>query len=422
MGTHPIFESDFDCLTGMSAFDSESLFTAFDQVGWNKAQAPTIDDAYEQLPDESDTDKVRRLQLENARLKRVVSLLVPPKPVKDQESGPLCQLNFYHNQLSRHHKDQIIKLVTNFIQEAEQEREMDLFDPLPFQRSSISLPSNGEDYDEFKVIQSVQIFPNGYYFDRIGEPIGAFEPKDAFWVMPEYQAIYRDVLTENPEDDLGKIESSKKKMAKVCFNCGAEGCSIAKCPHPRNPAEINKRKEEFNKMFGSSTPRGPNIRLFEAGDGHAKDKRFANFKPGSISQELRKALGYTECQLPEWIYQIRKYGYPPGWLKEATVRESGVSVQEEGEVNEISISNTDERKIVGLDSSKIVSYPGYNVQMPDGVPDNHSRETPKFSEKDDRKLFIVQFCQRNNCEIIEPKKRTLSSDDDQLSPKKAKIR
>ena len=59
--------------------------------------------------------------------------------------------------------------------------------------------------------------------------------------------------------------------------------------------------------------------------------------------------------------------------------------------------------------------------MPDGVPDNNSRETPKFSEKDGRELFIAQFCQRNNCEIIEPKKRTLSSDDDQLSPKKVQI-
>lgn len=75
----------------MSAFDSESLFTAFDQVGWNKgsnsvliknqkvtvvwpqltshsASAPDINAAYEQLPDESPTDQIRRLQLENNKL------------------------------------------------------------------------------------------------------------------------------------------------------------------------------------------------------------------------------------------------------------------------------------------------------------------------------------------------------------------
>ena len=45
-------------------------------------------------------------------------------------------------------------------------------------------------------------------------------------------------------------------MAKCCFNCGSTECSIAKCPHPKNPAEINRRKEEFNAMFGSmGTPR-----------------------------------------------------------------------------------------------------------------------------------------------------------------------
>ena len=45
-------------------------------------------------------------------------------------------------------------------------------------------------------------------------------------------------------------------MLKCCFNCGSTECSIAKCPHPKNPAEINRRKEEFNAMFGSmGTPR-----------------------------------------------------------------------------------------------------------------------------------------------------------------------
>lgn len=51
----------------MAAFGSESLFTAFDQVGWNAAQGPTIDDAYEEMPNETDSDKLRRLQLENSK-------------------------------------------------------------------------------------------------------------------------------------------------------------------------------------------------------------------------------------------------------------------------------------------------------------------------------------------------------------------
>ena len=59
---------------------------------------------------------------------------------------------------------------------------------------------------------------------------------------------------------------------------------------------------------------------------------------------------------------MRKHGYPPGWLEEAIVRESGVTVQEEGEVNEISLTmSSQSRKIVGIDAAKIVSYSGYNT-------------------------------------------------------------
>ena len=53
----------------------------------------------------------------------------------------------------------------------------------------------GDEYDEFRIIQSVQIFPDGYVLDRIGEPIGPFEPKDAHWSLPEYEALYKDLLT-----------------------------------------------------------------------------------------------------------------------------------------------------------------------------------------------------------------------------------
>ena len=56
-------------------------------------------------------------------------------------------------------------------------------------------------------------------------------------------------------------------------------------------------------------------------------------------------------------------GYPPGWLNEALVRESGVAVQEEGEVNEISISgNGVEKKVVGIDAGRIILYKGYNCE------------------------------------------------------------
>ena len=77
------------------------------------------------------------------------------------------------------------------------------------------------------------------------------------------------------------------------------------------------------------------------------------------------ACGFKPTEIPSWIYYFRKFGYPPGWLDEALVRESGVQVrdQEEGEVSELIIhSNIESRVVKGLDSSKIIEYPGFNIQ------------------------------------------------------------
>lgn len=398
----------------MAAFGSESLFTAFDQVGWNAAQGPTIDDAYEEMPNETDSDKLRRLQLENSKLKRVVKLMVPPKPIKDSEKGPICQIGFYHNSLSRHHKDGLIKCITEFIEEAEKDREMDIYDQLPSQKAAIDLPSHGEDYDDFKIIQSIQIFPDGYIVDRIGEPIGSLDPKSAKWTLPVYEGLYKDTLSENVEEDLVKVEATKKKMSKCCFNCGSEKHGIAACTEPRNPEAINKRKEEFKAMFGAGTPRGPNIRLFEAGDGHSSNKKYANFKPGVISEALHKACGFKPTEIPSWIYYFRKFGYPPGWLDEALVRESGVQVrdQEEGEVSELIIhSNIESRVVKGLDSSKIIEYPGFNIQMPEGIRDDFGGDIERLTPKFYKNRFIETYCNRNKIEKMNFGKKRKPSED-----------
>ena len=134
--------------------------------------------------------------------------------------------------------------------------------------------------------------------DKIGEPIGTKTSADAAnWRIPEYDSLYRHLLGSNPEEDQAKLEEAKKKLSKCCFNCGSENCSIAKCPKPKDPKEINRRKEEFMKACEAlGTPRrntGPNVRLFEASD-YTTSKKFSAFKPGSISDGLRKALGMKE--------------------------------------------------------------------------------------------------------------------------------
>ena len=45
-----------------------------------------------------------------------------------------------------------------------------------------------------------------------------------------------------------------------------------------------------------------------------------------FSEELQDALGVTDKSLPPFIYRMRQLGYPPGWLKEAELENSGLAL------------------------------------------------------------------------------------------------
>jgi len=88
-----------------------------------------------------------------------------------------------------------------------------------------------------------------------------------------------------------------------------------------------------------------------------------------MSPELRDALGLKPNELPLHIYKMRKLGYPPGWLQEAKIAHSGVSVyglggvvpeegDEEGQVFE-------EGEKDKYDMKKIIKFPGFNVESPE---------------------------------------------------------
>ena len=110
-----------------------------------------------------------------------------------------------------------------------------------------------------------------------------------------------------------------------------------------------------------------------------------------MSDALREALGMKVNELPSWVYKMRNAGYPPGWLKgkgnkaanfsqywicfftlviEAESYESGVNVKEEGECNELThldINESPEQKLVGIDMSRIIAYPGFNAPSKSSV-------------------------------------------------------
>lgn len=56
------------------------------------------------------------------------------------------------------------------------------------------------------------------------------------------------------------------------------------------------------------------------------EQKFASFVPGQISNKLRKALGLAKHQLPNHIYKMRTLGYPPGWMEDAKISHSGLTL------------------------------------------------------------------------------------------------
>lgn len=46
----------------------------------------------------------------------------------------------------------------------------------------------------------------------------------------------------------------------------------------------------------------------------------------SYSEKLLSALGVDMDTLPPHIYRMRQLGYPPGWLKEAEMENSGLTL------------------------------------------------------------------------------------------------
>merc|ERR1712021_131539 len=84
MGTHPIFESDFDCLTDMSAFIAESTWVnrAHYEGAWDAYQVFKATGTTVQAQKEAnlDMDRIAKLETENAGLKKktVMSIFSVP--------------------------------------------------------------------------------------------------------------------------------------------------------------------------------------------------------------------------------------------------------------------------------------------------------------------------------------------------------
>lgn len=92
---------------------------------------------------------------------------------------------------------------------------------------------------------------------------------------------------------------------------------------------------------------------------------YGHLVPGKLSEKLRTALGLRKKDLPPYIYKMRMLGYPPGWIEEAQISHSNLSMYDiEGQNVKSNV-----RKKNGINPEKIVDYPGFNAPIENGEYD-----------------------------------------------------
>ncbi|XP_053938441.1 zinc finger CCHC domain-containing protein 8 isoform X2 [Cuculus canorus] len=336
------------------------------------APEKALEELYERLRDREET--VRRLRAENQELKRKLNILTRPSGISVDNSkldGPLLQILFMNNVISKQYHQEIEDFVFNLVQKYEEqkkgEQEKTHFNVKP-QPSSVLLEEDCKTAssnslkkmkEAFSVVGSVLYFTN-FCLDKLGQPILNENPQlTEGWEIPKYQQVFSQILSLDGQE----IQVKPKRPKPVCFNCGSEDHQMKDCPQPRNAARINEKRKEFMEAYGEASNQNYQQRY------HAEEveERFGKFKPGVISGELQDALGVTDKSLPPFIYRMRQLGYPPGWLKEAEMEYSGLALYDGKDDG--GTEDGHQPKRTTYDVSKLINYPGFNISTPSGIPD-----------------------------------------------------
>lgn len=187
-----------------------------------------------------------------------------------------------------------------------------------------------------------------YLIDRQGDEIASLNVGglQQGWQIPEFEQVYRIAL---PDSEQHASLQRARRPKPSCFNCGAFDHGVQGCPMKLDGERIRRSREQYQEQlaeacgYNDASSMNANTNPHETSRYHEDsyqsslhdqvviEERFRRYRPGDISYELRQAMGLRENQLPMYIYNMRRCGYPPGWLKEARVKKSGLQVFHDNE-------------------------------------------------------------------------------------------
>ncbi|GAB0097001.1 Zinc finger CCHC domain-containing protein 8 homolog [Sergentomyia squamirostris] len=194
--------------------------------------------------------------------------------------------------------------------------------------------------------------------------------------VPTYSVNEETATLHNGELPARKIF----RKANMCFNCGGSH-SVNDCRLPRNVERIRKARQQQNK-----NPERYHNDL---------EQKFAHIKPGQISENLRRALGIRSRNLPTYVYRMRVLGYPPGWLEEAKISHSGLSLfDSEGRPvrpGTLEVGELDEVR-EQYNPEEIIDFPGFNVDPPSNyIDESQMHGVPQMMDYHRKEVMFKMF-------------------------------
>lgn len=217
--------------------------------------------------------------------------------------------------------------------------------------------------------------------------------------IPSYNTEITGVLSDIEYSMLTGNKIKDPKPKKTCFNCLGDH-NVNECPDPPDFQKIAVNRKKI------MSTRVSNVRYHED-----SDNKYGQLQPGKISDTLRHALGMRQDELPMYIYRMRYLGYPPGWLKEAEVRQADMKMYD-GTGQSVSHPDTEEGEAeptrVKYNPDKLVSFPGFNTPVPRGVRDDCRELNFPCMQENHRKSEFARFMELNKAGAY--KKRKLKDD------------
>ncbi|KAM7018197.1 zinc finger CCHC domain-containing protein 8 [Tautogolabrus adspersus] len=313
-------------------------------------------------------DYIQRLTEENKGLRRKLNILTRPSGITIEDfniDGPVLQILYANNIISKQCRQEIEDGICSVILKHQQlgnetkkttyqikaQNSAFALDEEPQKSSSSGAKTTTESY---KVVGSVLHFTT-FSVDKLGQPLVNENPQMTDgWDVPTYHQVFNQVIGTGGVE----VEMKDKRPKSICFNCGLSSHQMRDCPKPKDMAAINERRKEFNQGNNQSMQSNQRYHADEV------EERFAKYKAGVMSEELLTALGLDGNTLPPLIYRMRQLGYPPGWLKEAEMENSGLALYDGNVSNDGNATDGVSSQNISYDVSKLVDFPGFNVPAP----------------------------------------------------------